>query len=123
MSDPVLLEDEYLHAAEVLRINASIRKGLDAEDARCKEILAKVLAEGEQGMSPDGEILVQIKPGARVWNEDTARTALADTPELLQLITVTETVTRLDKQKAKNLFGDDLYATCCKANRASVVPL
>jgi len=121
MSDPVLLEDEYLQAANRLRVNASIRKDLDAEDARAKEILAKVLAEGEKGISPDGELLVQVKPGARVWNESAARANLP--ADLLTAITVTVTEERLDKQKAKDTLAPAIYELCCKANKASVVPL
>ena len=119
----VILEDEYLQAALTLRGNTALRKQLDVEDIRAKEIIAKVLAEGETGISPDGEPLVQVRPGAKVWNEDTARTALANTPELLGLITVSETVTRIDKSRAKALFGGDLYESCCRANKASVVTL
>lgn len=121
MSDPVMLEDEYLDAALVLKANASLRKRLDLEDERAKEIIAKVLAEGEKGISPDGELLVQVKPGARVWNESAARANLP--ADLLKAITVTVTEERLDKQKAKDTLAPAIYDLCTKANRASVVPL
>lgn len=121
MSDSVMLEDEYLHAAEVLRTNAAIRKGLDAEDARVKEILAKILAEGETGVSPDGEPLVTVRPGAKVWNEAAARASLP--ADLLKAITVTVTEERLDKQKAKDTLAPALYDLCTRSNKASVVTL
>lgn len=117
----VLLEDEYLVAANALRDIAAERKVLDAEEKRMKEILAKLLAEGETGVSPDGEPLVQVRRGARVWNEAAARENLP--ANLLAAITVTVTEERLDKDKAKAIFGDALYERCTKANRPSVVAL
>ncbi len=122
MSDPVLLEDEYLEAAHRLRSNAALRKQLDVEDTRAKEILAKVLAEGETGIDQlTGEPLVQVKPGARVWNEAAARTNLP--ADLVKAITVTVTEERLDKQKAKDTLAPAIYELCTKANKASVVAL
>jgi hypothetical protein len=121
MSDPVLLEDEYLEAAHRLRSNAALRKQLDVEDTRAKEILAKALAEGETGISTDGEPLVQVKPGARVWNEQAARANLP--ADLVKAITVTVTEERLDKTKAKDTLAPAIYELCTKANKASVVAL
>lgn len=117
----VLLEDEYLQAALTLRGNVALRKQLDVEDIRAKEIIAKVLAEGETGISPNGEPLVQVRAGARVWNEAAARANLP--ADLLTAITVTVTEERIDKQKAKDTLAPALYDLACRANKASVVVL
>ena len=117
----VLLEDEYLAAANELREITAQEKNLTARKDRCKEILAKVLAEGETGVDEDGQMLVKVKPGARVWNETAARENLPE--NLLAAITVTVTEERLDKDKAKAIFGDALYERCTKANKPSVVAL
>jgi hypothetical protein len=123
MSEPVILEDEYLQAALTLRGNVALRKQLDVEDIRAKEIIAKVLAEGETGISPDGEPLVQVRAGAKVWNEQAAKDNLP--ADLLASFTTTETVTvtRMDKTRAKDILAPALYELCTKANRPSVVAL
>lgn len=120
-TESVILEDEYLDAARRLSDNAHLRKQLDADDVRCKEILAKILAEGETGISPLGEPLVQVRPGARVWNEAAARANLP--ANLVAALEVTETTTRLDKTLAKDTLAPALYELCTKANKASVVAL
>lgn len=121
----VLLEDEFLDAARTLRDIDARRKAFakstaDEENA-ARELIAKVLAEGETGVDADGVELVQIRPGARVWNDDAARANLL--PEMLEQISVTETVTRLDRTRAKDTLAPALYALCTKQNRASVVVL
>lgn len=114
----VLLEDDVLDAAYTLRVNAELRKTLDAEDARAKEILAAHLAAGETGIGPDGTELVKVQAGALVWNEAAARKNLP--AELLAQVTVTVTEERLDKTKAKDTLAPAIYAMCCKANADSV---
>jgi hypothetical protein len=122
MTDPaVLLEDEYLTAARTLQANKATRARIDAEDDAAKEILRKLLAEGETGIDPGtGEILVKVRVGARVFDEATATRQLPD--DLRASVTVTETVTRIDKQRAKDLLAPALYDLCCKASKPAVVP-
>lgn len=114
----VILEDVVLDAANTLRANAELRRILDAQDAAAKAVIAERLFAGETGTNADGEPLVKIQPGARVWNEAEARKHL--TPELLASITVTVTEERLDKTKAKDTLAPAIYAQCTKANADSV---
>jgi hypothetical protein len=114
----VVLEDEYLDAAQTLRRNAGLRKQLDYEDARAREILAKVLATGETGTDINGDLLVKVQPGARVFNEQAARDHLP--PDLLASITITVTEERLDRQKAKDTLAPALYALACKQNADTI---
>ena len=120
MSEVVVLEDEFLAAAEVIRRNAATRKRIDAEDEQAKEILAKILTEGETGVSPDGEPLVKIRPGNRVWNEAEARKNLP--ADMLARITRVKTEEVIDKTLAKDILPPALYDLCTKPNKSSVVP-
>lgn len=115
----VELTDEYLEAADELREVSAERKRLDARETRAKEILAKILAEGDLGTDAEGRPLVEVRPGALRWDEDTARANLP--ADLVAALEVTETVTRLDKQKAKDTLAPALYELGCKRTRASVV--
>jgi hypothetical protein len=115
----VILEDEYLEAARELREIAHARWDLDAREAKAKEILAKVLAEGETGVDPDGVPVVEVRPGALRWDEDTARKNLP--ANLVTALEVTETVTRLDRQRAKDTLAPALYELACKRTKPSVV--
>jgi hypothetical protein len=117
----VLLEDDYLQAAKDLAEIAATRKRLDAREKHAREIIEKHLSEGETGVDSDGVALVTIRPGAKVWNEAAARANLPG--ELLASIEVTETVTRLDRQKAKDTFAPAIYDLATKQNKASVVVL
>lgn len=123
MSNPsVTLEDEFLEAARELRDVAKAKKLLDDRETRAKEILAKVLAEGEVGVDPEsGLSLVAVRPGARVWSEDKARENLPT--EILAQLEVTETVVKIDKQRARETLAPALYDLCTKQNRPSVVAL
>lgn len=113
----VLLEDEFLTAARTLAANKRRRQQMDLEDGAAREIIEKVIAEGETGIDENGTPLVQITRGARVWNEDQAKTALS--ADLLAGITVTKTVTTLDRQRAKDTLAPALYELCTKQNRPS----
>lgn len=115
---PVLLEDEYLAAARTLAVNALTRARLDADDAAAKELLAKVLAEGETGVNADGLPMVRVQPGALVFDERTAREHLDAAS--IAAIEVTETTTRLDRQRAKDILAPALYALACKQNKPSI---
>lgn len=116
----VIVEDEFLAAAETIRVNAEIRRRIDEEDERAKEILAKVLTDGDTAVSADGEPLVKMRRGALVFNEEQARKALP--PETLALVTVTITESRVDKKLCQDILGDAVYAKCCRQNKSSVVP-
>lgn len=128
MSDVnVLLEDEYLAAARTLRDIDTRRKQFNADiaaqEADAREILAKILAEGETGVDEDGTPLVAIRPGAKVWNETAAKANLP--ADLLASITTVETrtVETIDKQRAKDTFAPAIYDLCTRQNRASLVVL
>lgn len=124
----VLLEDDFLTAARTLREIERRRSqfALDtgAEERDAKEIIAKVLAEGETGVDPDtGEELVTIRPGAKVWNEAAAKANLP--ADLLASITsvTTREITTVDKDRAKQTFAPAIYDLCTKQNKASLVVL
>jgi hypoxanthine phosphoribosyltransferase len=119
-NDTVLLEDDYLDAAETIRRNAETRKRLDNEDEKAKEILAKILTDGETGVSPDGEPLVKMRPGNKMWNESEARKNLP--ADMLARITRTVTEEKVDKELARDILPPALYDLCTKQNRSSVVP-
>jgi hypothetical protein len=125
--DGVLLEDDFLDAARTLRENAATRARIDAEDAHAKEILAKVLTDGETGVDADGTPLVKMKPGNLVWNDEAAAANLP--ADVLPRVTVTEPAhtievperTYVDKAKAKDVLAPALYRLCCKPNKSTVV--
>ncbi len=119
----VVLEGDFLDAALKLAGVQAMRAQLAKDELECKEILAKVLAEGETGIDANGTKLAQVKRGARVWNEAQAKENLPE--HVLANITRTETVTRtfIDQQLAKDTLAPVLYDKCCKRNRPSVVAL
>ena len=120
--DPTLvpLADEYLDAARTLRVNAVKRARLDDEDAAAKEILAKLLTDGDTGVDETGQPLVRMRPGAHVWSETQARDVLPT--DTIERLTVTRTETVLDKGLAKDTLAPAIYAACCKRNKSTVVP-
>lgn len=117
----VVLEEDYLEAARTLVDNAATRARLDAEDSKAKEILAKQLTDGETGIDPHGNPMVKMTPGALVFDEKTARANLDQ--QSIALIEVTETVTRLDRTKAKDILAPALYRLACRQNKSSIKPV
>lgn len=125
--DGVLLEDDFLDAARTLRENAATRARIDAEDAHAKEILAKVLTDGETGVDADGTPLVKMKPGNLVWNDEAAAANLP--ADVLPRVTVVEPAHMvevpekryIDKAKAKDVLAPALYRLCCKPNKSTIV--
>lgn len=114
----VILEDDYLAAAQTLQRNKRIRDELDAQDTRAKETIAKALAVGEKGISPDGEILVTVRAGSLRFDATKAAEVLDGTP-LLESITVAAP----DGKRAKAVLAPALYEACCTRTRDSVVAL
>lgn len=113
----VVLEDEYLEAArEIVEITAQ-EKELAERKARAKQIIEKVLAEGERGISPDGEPLVAVRPGAARFDADAATENL-DTESLERI-----SVTAPDGKRAKAILPPALYELCVTRNKPSVVAL
>jgi hypothetical protein len=115
--DFVLLEDDYLAAAYELQDIASTKKLLKERQAECKRILEKVLTVGERGVSPDGDELVYVRRGARMFRAGLATTNL-DKDLLSQILTL-----QPDANIAKDILPDSLYDECCVYNKASVVAL
>ena len=112
--DFVLLEDEYLDAAIELREIAATKRQLLEREADCKRIIEKVLTVGERGISPDGEQLVFIRAGARVFKPALA----ADLPaEYMHTILSLQP----DMNLAREVLPEDMYDACCVYNKASVV--
>ena len=120
MSDQsvVLLEEQYLAAANELRECTILRKQLDEREAAAKEILRSILQAGDTAIDADGVALVTVKRGAAIWNEKLAREVLPAAQ--LSAITVTVTEERLDKQKAKDTLAPAIYEACCKRNTDSI---
>ena len=115
MSATVRLEDEYLEAAEALRRIAAERKLLAEAEAKAKAVIARLLAAGDTGVSPDGEPLVRVQAGARRFD---AATATANLPaDLLERITVPTP----DGKRAKEILAPALWELCTKQNAPSVV--
>lgn len=115
--DNVLLEDDYLEAAQELRQIAAEKKRLADREAELKQILEKVLTVGEKGISPDGTPLVAIRAGAAKFS---AQRAAENLPaELLEAITVSVP----DGKKAKTILAPALYELCVDYNKSSVVAL
>ena len=117
----IVLTDEYLEAAAELREAQADKKAAEEREKHAKEILAKILAEGDTGVSPDGEMLVQVKRGARVFNE---AEALKNWPASV-LATVTRTVTKdeIDRDLAKEILPPAIWEMGCRTNKPSVVAL
>ena len=113
--DFVLLEDDYLAAALELREIATEKRTLLEREAECKRILEKVLTVGERGISPDGEQLVFIRAGARIFKEGIA-TKLLPGEQLSAILTL-----QPDAKLAREVLPDDMYDACCVYNKASVV--
>jgi hypothetical protein len=113
----VILQDEFLEAARDLVAIAAEKKALAEREGRAKEIIAKVLAEGERGISPDGEPLVAVRTGAAKFDPDAAASNLP--AELLQSISVTVP----DGKRAKAILSPALYELCTTRNKPSVVAL
>ena len=112
--DFVLLEDEYLDAAIELREIAAAKGQLLERETDCKRIIEKVLTVGERGISPDGEQLVFIRAGARVFKPALA----ADLPaEYMHTILSLQP----DMNLAREVLPEDMYEACCVYNKASVV--
>lgn len=112
--DFVLLEDEYLDAAYELREIAAVKRQLLEREADCKRIIEKVLTVGERGIAPDGEQLVFIRAGARVFKPALA----ADLPaEYMHTILSLQP----DVNLAREVLPEDMYEACCEYNKASVV--
>jgi hypothetical protein len=115
--DNVLLEDEFLAAANELREIAAEKKVLAEREAECKRLLEKVLTVGEKGVSPDGEALVQVRRGAKIF-----KAALA-TEHLEQEVLARILTLQPDASVAKDILPDGLFDVCCSYNKASVVAL
>jgi hypothetical protein len=114
--DFVLLEDEYLWAAcELIELAAAKRLLLESE-AECKRILEKKLSVGERGISPDGDQLVYVRQGARIF-----KPALA--VELLGKQLSTILTLQPDAKLAQEVLPEDIYDACCAYNKASVMVL
>lgn len=113
----VLLEDEYLDAANELRDIAAQEKDLAQRKEAAKAILAKALAVGDKGVSPDGEVLVTVRAGAARFNPDKAAERLPR--EVLSSVMVTV----VDGKRAKAVLAPALYELCLDYNKPSVVAL
>jgi hypothetical protein len=113
----VVLQDEYLDAARELVAIAAEEKALAERKARAKQIIEKALAEGERGISPDGEPLVTVRTGSARFDPDAAARNLPT--ELLQSISVTVP----DGKRAKAILSPALYDLCVTRNKPSVVAL
>ena len=113
--DFVLLEDEYLTAAYELREIAAAKRQLLEREADCKRIIEKVLTVGERGISPDGEQLVYVRQGARIFKEGIA-TELLPSEQLSAILTL-----QPDAKLAREVLPEDMYEACCEYNKASVV--
>ena len=112
--DFVLLEDDYLAAARELREIATEKKALLEREAECKRILEKVLTVGERGIDPDGEQLVFIRAGARIFKPALAVELLGE--QLSTILTL-----QPDAKLAQEVLPEDIYDACCVYNKANVV--
>jgi len=113
----VLLEDEFLAAAKELREITAQEKLLAERKEAVKALLAKVLAVGERGISPDGDILVTVRAGAARFNPQKAAEQLPT--EVLPSVMVTT----VDAKRAKAVLAPALYELCLDYNKPSVVAL
>lgn len=114
----VTLEDDFLDAAIELRYAQSEIKKLEAQEKRCKEILAKSLIAGDIGVDAAGTALVTVKEGALRFK---AELAVANLPaEILASIMVTAP----SGPRAKDVLPPAMYdELCCQRNAASVTVL
>jgi hypothetical protein len=112
--DFVLLEDDYLAAARELREIATQKRLLLEREAECKRILEKVLTVGERGVDSDGEQLVFIRAGARIFKPSLAAELLGE--QLSTILTL-----QPDAKLAQEVLPDDMYDACCVYNKANVV--
>ena len=117
MTDTVILADEYEDAARELIDILAQEKTLAERKAICKEIIEKVLAVGEQGISADGEPLVIVRPGAARFDPDLAMRNLPDSVLASIMVTVP------DGKRAKAILAPALLEMCQTRNKPSVVAL
>ncbi len=113
----VILEGEYLAAAIALRDIAAAKKELAEREQEAKAIIAKHLAVGERGVTPDGEEIVAVRAGASRFDPELAAANLP--PDILGQISVFTA----DSKRAKAILAPGLYTLCCGANKPSVVTL
>jgi transketolase C-terminal domain/subunit len=113
--DFVLLEDDYLAAARELREIATEKRLLYQREADCKRILEKKLTVGERGISPDGDQLVYVRQGARVFKECIAA-ELLPAEQLSAILTL-----QPDAKLAREVLPEDMYDACCIYNNSNVV--
>jgi hypothetical protein len=112
--DFVLLEDDYLAAARELREIVTEKRLLYQREADCKRILEKVLTVGERGISPDGDQLVYVRQGARIFKPALAVELLGE--QLGTILTL-----QPDAKLAQEVLPDDIYDACCVYNNSNVV--
>ena len=113
-NDSVLLEDEFLEAAIELQSITATQKALTKRADECKEILAKVLAVGDRGVSPDNVPLVKVNAGSARFS---ATRAIENLPaEQLAAISVTAP----DGKKAKATLAPALYELCVDYTKPSI---
>ena len=117
MNEHVLLDGEYLDAANELRAIAVEKKDLATREAECKRIIEKHLAIGDRGVTPDGEEIITVRAGARRFDAGLAADNLP-TAVLAQITTL-----QVDPQRAKTILAPALYDLCCTENRSSVIVL
>jgi hypothetical protein len=115
--DTVVLKNEFLAAALELRDISDQIKELAEREAEAKRLIEKVLIVGERGISPDGEPLVIVEAGERVFNPSMAAFTLED-DELRQILTF-----QPDEVIAKKVLPNHVYDKCCTYNKAKVVAL
>jgi hypothetical protein len=113
----VILDGEYLDAANELRAIAQEKKDLATREAECKRIIEKHLAVGERGVTPDGEEIITIRAGAKRFDAGLASENLPASV-LAQITTL-----QVDAQRAKTILAPALYDLCCTPNRHSVIVL
>lgn len=117
MTDTVILADEYEAAARELIDILEQEKALAERKAACKQVIEKVLAVGEQGISADGEPLVAIRQGAARFDPDLAIRNLPDSVLSSIMVTVP------DAKRAKAILAPALLELCQVRNKPSVVAL
>lgn len=113
----VLLTDEYLEAAETIVRITALEKELAEEKAAAKQVIEKVLAIGDKGVSPDGVLLVTVRAGAARFDPDLATRNLP--ADILASISVTVP----DAKRAKAILAPALLEMCQSHNKPSVVAL
>jgi hypothetical protein len=113
----ILLDGEYLAAANELRAIAAIKKNITERETICKRIIEKHLAVGERGVTPDGEEIITIRAGAKRFDAGLASENLP--PAVLAQITTLQ----VDAQRAKTILAPALFDLCCTENRPSVIVL